>query len=1306
MARLVSSKHLEGISDLTLSAPIKQGFIDAFEAVTYETRLRQVMKALFKVRSTAREYLKIKPFADPAERIQSLLDFRLAIHGDELLLSATFDRPFEPYMRLIWDPLGPLLDVIFCNCEGYVTATEHGFEEYLAWVRRSQIDTDFFYAANSLTIEDVQYLVQVEKLQRKLGKDFSPIDVKVDNPTKAAEDVRKSAKKDSDELGIEALVALHKLTDLYPPDGLGGDGKYLHRAARQLLDGWKTKELGLLRLLVEEQLAWFESPALRARKQAGGERLEFSRNNIQGGILKSYGSDEQPAVPVVEGALLLMRITDSARARAYLEHLISPATNDEKDDKLRIRAETVAGDRPVGDTFLNLAFTRYGLVNIGLPKAELARFPQEFREGMEERAGLLGDIRENHPRKWQLPPRNGLDNARPDIPVDMAEIDIVIQLRTIRNDDPAAPDQERAIGALVQKLRNKAGTGLELISIERMRRAPQRPDITDPDHFGFADGIGQPKIASRPGPCAAGETPLGDIFWGYGNSRTDSPPPPNAILDDGTFLVVRKLSQDVGGLRSFIEGEAKRLQAEDPSLNYDVLVGKLLGRYPSGRPVAEPVQPDNFDDFTYDNKGGAFDDTDGKGCPFHAHVRRTHPRAEAAHGRKGPRILRRGLSYGPKFGEGTEAEPRGIFFMAYNASIAEQFEVIQRWMVGGNSTGIASWLNDPLMGTAPNNEPRTYQFVHNDRTFSIKIEKPFVGLQWGAYLFVPSISGIRAIAASGAYRQVERQVEDAGQAKRGKAIIDRLIALAEAGPEGRAAAAAEWKTSLEDFGAKDPGEKDEASAVWAAIRLQYGGAIRVPYGIVGAGETPQDAVLVASKDLVMRVFRDPYDNYSMCGQMVRMRQSFGEIYLGMDKGPEYEVKSAINERISEIGDAEAFAVARRAALQCIVRTFAVAEALGVTERKMDLRRHLITPALAIICNTWFGIPDALPPNQPASKTNFVDPWGWSWEPAEGRKPRCPGDYMATSRFCFYPDPIPQVRAYGKSQGQALRKAVTAYLDNALESGQPLAELTQRLVELREGGAYCDTDEVARTLIGVMTGFLPPADGCMRWALYDWIEDKTLSRVQHDLLAHKSGDAFVRADEALRPWLECAMQKRPAPDLLWRTAKRDHRLGNVAVAADDRVFVGIVSALAEDAAAGIIDIYPVFGGNRAAAAAPVHACPAYKAAMGTMLGILAALLESVRIEPLPATLLVKVSEPSEQLEDAIAQNVKEIKATLAAMAPKAKPAPAPPVQAQGEVPSAVSSKSALPEGQPRADDNDRESDERPDKARLRADEPVK
>ena len=37
-----------------------------------------------------------------------------------------------------------------------------------------------------------------------------------------------------------------------------------------------------------------------------------------------------------------------------------------------------------------------------------------------------------------------------------------------------------------------------------------------------------------------------------------------------------------------------------------------------------------------------------------------------------------------------------MMFLAYNASIAEQFETVQRWMTGGNSTGGFSGSADPL----------------------------------------------------------------------------------------------------------------------------------------------------------------------------------------------------------------------------------------------------------------------------------------------------------------------------------------------------------------------------------------------------------------------------------------------------------------------------------------------------------------------------------------------------------------------------------------------------------------------------------
>jgi hypothetical protein len=149
MSKVVSSKNIDGITDLVVVAPIKQGFIKAYENVTYATRLRIVAEALNRVRVAAREHEFTTPFSDVTERILTLLDFRIGVIDKDLFslqitgggrgnddddadaaktlqsrrflyLTATFDGAWEPYMRLIWEPLGPFLDLLFCNCEGYV----------------------------------------------------------------------------------------------------------------------------------------------------------------------------------------------------------------------------------------------------------------------------------------------------------------------------------------------------------------------------------------------------------------------------------------------------------------------------------------------------------------------------------------------------------------------------------------------------------------------------------------------------------------------------------------------------------------------------------------------------------------------------------------------------------------------------------------------------------------------------------------------------------------------------------------------------------------------------------------------------------------------------------------------------------------------------------------------------------------------------------------------------------------------------------------------------------------------------------
>jgi cytochrome P450 len=281
--------------------------------------------------------------------------------------------------------------------------------------------------------------------------------------------------------------------------------------------------------------------------------------------------------------------------------------------------------------------------------------------------------------------------------------------------------------------------------------------------------------------------------------------------------------------------------------------------------------------------------------------------------------------------------------------------------------------------------------------------------------------------------------------------------------------------------------------------------------------------------------------------------------------------------------------------------------------EIDLRRDFITPTLAQFCQEWFGLPDQA----------FVVAGGWNWDPVGDPTPRCPGDFMAPSRYCFYPDPIPAIAKYGRDQGKRLTAAAERYFAQLRKMKQPQGGLAAEMLKFK--ALRNDNNLLARTLIGIMVGMLPPTDGNLRAILYEWLEEKTFWRHQQSLAAasgYKEPN-LVAAIESLEGPLKRAMQKRPAPDLLWRTAKKADTLGTVNVEPGDKIILAIVSATLEKYNDENNDVYAVFGGNRRGVEPPTHACPAYNMAMGAMLGILAALLSSGQIEALRAPLLVRL-----------------------------------------------------------------------------------
>jgi Dyp-type peroxidase family len=235
----------------------------------------------------------------------------------------------------------------------------------------------------------------------------------------------------------------------------------------------------------------------------------------------------------------------------------------------------------------------------------------------------------------------------------------------------------------------------------------------------------------------------GEFVLGYPDEDglvADAPAEP--LRTGGTFMVLRKLYQDVGAFRSYL-----REAAATNGMSEELLAAKLVGRWRSGAPLA--LAPDRDDprfamkkrlnDFRYST------DPDGMRCPLGAHIRRANPR-DALGWRgvltKRHRIIRRGMPYGPRFEDRPEAD-RGLMFVCYQASIARQFEFVQSlWLGDGDPFGLGS-ERDPLLGGDGTGGKVTIQ--GEPPTFLASLPS-FVTTRGGDYFFAPGIRALHALA--------------------------------------------------------------------------------------------------------------------------------------------------------------------------------------------------------------------------------------------------------------------------------------------------------------------------------------------------------------------------------------------------------------------------------------------------------------------------------------------------------------------------------------------------------------------------------
>jgi Dyp-type peroxidase family len=445
--------------------------------------------------------------------------------------------------------------------------------------------------------------------------------------------------------------------------------------------------------------------------------------DIQGNILRAY------AFPF--GRYVYVKFAKGGPARAFIGSLLPLVTT----------SEIWPDQKP--ESTLNIALGRTGLTALELPEPTVNSFPHEFLQGMAARAESLGDVGESAPSQWESLWQGGVD----------ALISVYAQ---------SAQAREQVMQQ-IESLAAQSGGGT-IVGYQDAGRLSIEGEPTAREHFGYVDGISQPDFEhshsrNTPGDGKMGkhgqwqDLATGDFLIGYANEarEIEAQPQPPVFSRNGSFMVFRKLSQNVPGFREYVRAWGERYPGGPEKLK-----AKLMGRWPDGTPLMlSPDKPDSalanddmrHNDFTY------ADDLQGVRCPLGAHIRRGNPRNSLGFKDKlaaRRRILRRGMPYGDFLPEGQAADgkDRGLVFTCLNANLSRQFEFVQQqWINYGNDFHLGE-DSDPVIG----NRQRPGRYIipgdagKNEDTFVCSGMQSFVTLRGGDYFFVPSLTALSLIA--------------------------------------------------------------------------------------------------------------------------------------------------------------------------------------------------------------------------------------------------------------------------------------------------------------------------------------------------------------------------------------------------------------------------------------------------------------------------------------------------------------------------------------------------------------------------------
>ncbi|HEV2738331.1 MAG TPA: Dyp-type peroxidase [Candidatus Elarobacter sp.] len=465
----------------------------------------------------------------------------------------------------------------------------------------------------------------------------------------------------------------------------------------------------------------------------------------------------------------------------------------------RSRRALTKGDE--GAVLVGIGLSYRGL-SLLTPGADAIR-SEAFRAGMVARSAALGDPQDlnddGNPANWVV----GAPGK---------ELDALIVV---------AGDHREPVSKRSDVLRRRIeDCGIHVVYREdgNVRQTPM--EERGHEHFGFDDGVSQPAIRGRVridgdekfisqrnvDPRVQPETWLygrpgqtlvwpGELVLGQPASSPDPllPGPPSVTTPpwtrNGSFLVFRRLRQDVGLFWRTMRDTAAALSKSGWKITDLELAARLVGRWPSGAPVNRISSGDdralgttalanNYFKFDSDtvkialvaDDGMPYDDPFpqakadplGLACPWAAHIRKVNVRDSGSDMGGGDatyrrRLLRIGIPFGTfldgkqKYQDHSrEKNDRGLLFLSIQASIEDQFEFLQTSWMNDDARPKMPGGNDMIVGqnaAAVGGVRRCTLIGPKLQAHDVSAPRQWVVPTGGGYFFVPSLSALREVLA-------------------------------------------------------------------------------------------------------------------------------------------------------------------------------------------------------------------------------------------------------------------------------------------------------------------------------------------------------------------------------------------------------------------------------------------------------------------------------------------------------------------------------------------------------------------------------